>query len=275
MSLSQLRKMNPTTPISELLKQIQKITPPGMIEKPEKKNPDANPECRKCSGFGYVKSEHFGTWFICVCVTEAHDQYLKKMQPRFDWSRIGIREDEAEMNWGYVKPGISDGIEAVKAIKPAYERGWGMIFLWGSYGQAKTLVGKILTATARRDGKQSAYANMSSVLDDIRLAFDERENKTTELLRRIEWWNQRDVLFIDEMDKCNDTPWAQERVFQLLDQRYMRAIREEALTVIASNRSDDELDGYLKSRLRDRRLGPVVYLNGNDARAVMPEQYKF
>ena len=77
------------------------------------------------------------------------------------------------------------------------------------------------------------------------------------------------------MDKCNDTPWAQERVFQLMDQRYMRAIREEALTVIASNRSDDELDGYLKSRLRDRRLGPVVYLNGNDARAVMPEQYKF
>jgi DNA replication protein DnaC len=189
--------------------------------------------------------------------------------------QIGLHSSELELNWKAVKPGISDGPEALKAVKPKYKQGHGMVFLWGTYGQAKTLIGKILTATAFRDGKTCAYANIASVLDDIRLAFDERENKTTELIRRMNWWISRDVLFIDELDKCNDTPWAQERMFQLLDQRYMRAIREEALTVIASNKASDQLDGYLKSRLNDKRLGPVVYLNGNDGREVMPEGWKF
>jgi DNA replication protein DnaC len=192
-----------------------------------------------------------------------------------DYSRIGIREDEAGMDWSLIKPGISDGIKALEAVRPVYELGYGMVFLWGSYGQAKTLIGKILTATAMRDRKRAAYANVSAVLDDIRLAFDSQENKTTELLRRIDWWISRDVLFLDELDKSNDTPWAKERLFQLLDRRYQRAIREEALTVLASNGSDDALDGYLKSRLNDRRLGPVVFLNGNDGRAVMPEGVRF
>lgn len=192
-----------------------------------------------------------------------------------DLSRIGIDERELSLDWTAIKPNVSDGMKAVQAVKPAYERGYGMVFLWGSWGQAKTLIGKVLTATAYRDNKRAAYANMSSVLDDIRLAFDEQEHKTTELLRRIDWWINRDVLFLDELDKSNDTPWAQERIFQLLDQRYSRAIRQEALTVIASNRSNGELDGYLKSRLNDRRLGPVVYLNGADGRQVAPDDWRF
>ena len=199
----------------------------------------------------------------------------EKQDRRVDYARIGLRENEVSMSWDLVKPEISDGPKALAAVKPAYARGFGMVFLWGTYGQAKTLIGKILVATALRDGRRPAYANMAAVLDDIRLAFDEPEHKTTELIRRMEWWTGRDVLFLDEIDKCNSTEWAQERMFQLLDQRYTRAIREEALTVIASNQSDAALDGYLKSRLQDHRLGPVVHLSGKDGRKVMPAGYSF
>lgn len=190
-------------------------------------------------------------------------------------SKIGITEMDLSLDWSAVKPGYSDGIKAMTAVKSAFERKHGMIFIWGTYGQAKTLIGKILTVQAYKAGMTSAYANMSAVLDNIRLAFDEQEYKTTELLRRTEWWMKRDVLFIDELDKSNETAWAQERLFQLLDGRYMRAIREEALTIIASNRSDDDLDGYIKSRLNDRRLGPVIYLDGPDGRQSMPKGWKY
>ena len=132
-----------------------------------------------------------------------------------------------------------------------------------------------MTATALRDGKRTAYANLSGVLYDLRLAFDEKEHKNTELVRRLEWWNEREVLFLDELDKVNNTEWALSQIFTLLDRRYQRAVREEALTVIASNRSDDELDGYLKSRLHDRRIASVVHLDGLDGRLVMPDGYKF
>lgn len=192
-----------------------------------------------------------------------------------DLSRLGLHESELSLSWDAIKPGLSDGIAARDAVRPKFAQGWGMVFLWGSYGQAKTLCGRILVATAHREGLKASYANVANVLDDIRRAFDEPEHKTTELLRRMDFWISRDVLFLDELDKCNDTPWAQERLFQLLDQRYTRAIREEALTVIASNKSTDALDGYLKSRLADRRLGPVVYLNGADGRQSVPDQWRF
>lgn len=196
-------------------------------------------------------------------------------QNRPDYPRIGISESDLSLTWEFIKSDVSDGAKAMKVVKEAYQRGWGMVFLWGTYGQAKTLVGKILTVQAFKTGKRAAYANMSAVLDDIRLAFDEQEHKTTELIRRMEWWMTRDVLFLDEIDRCNNTPWAQERMFQLLDGRYTRAIREEALTVLASNKSTGELDGYIKSRLQDRRLGPILFLNGIDGRTTVPDGWKF
>jgi len=205
------------------------------------------------------------------------EEIARREQAKYkpDWSRIGISEAEASLTWDAIKPGISDGYKGVEAVRPMYSKGWGMAFLWGNWGQAKTLLGKIVTATAFRDGKRSAYANMSSVLNDIRLAFDEKENKTTDLLRRMEWWTGRDVLFLDELDQAKNTPWAQEQIFILIDKRYQMAVREEALTVIASNTSDKELDGYLKSRLHDRRIGEVVHLNGVDARQLVPDEWRF
>lgn len=253
----------------------QLLHPPGSEERPKHPHSDADSDCVTCGGFGWRQSKRYaGNWFVCKCVVETHEKYLNASKPKIDYSRLGLREEDLKLNWSFIQPDISDGVKAMEAVRPAYQRGWGMVFLWGSWGQGKTLIGKILTATAFRDGKRSAYANMSSVLDDIRLAFDEREHQSTELIRRMDWWLDRDVLFLDELDKSNSTPWAQERMFQLLDQRYARAIREQALTVIASNQSDDELDGYLKSRLNDRRLGPVVYLNGPDGRKFMPDGYK-
>jgi DNA replication protein DnaC len=230
-------------------------------------------EKMKASGRYHPISEDEYKRLYCEQMAKVYAEQAATFKP--DYALLGIREDEAGLNWGAIQPNVSDGMKALQAVKPAYERGWGMVFLWGNYGQAKTLIGKILTATAFRDGKRAAYANMSSVLDNIRLAFDEQEHKTTELLRRMDFWINRDVLFLDELDKCNDTQWAQERMFQLLDQRYTRAIREEALTVIASNKSNTALDGYLNSRLKDRRLGPVVHLDGKDGRQVMPEGYRY
>ena len=116
-------------------------------------------------------------------------------------------------------------------------------------------------------------------MDDIRIAYDERENKMTELVRRMEWWTSLDVLAIDELDKVGQTDWARERIFQLLDARYQSAIRQEALTVIAANyQSPDELSGYLKSRIEDNRFtanGYVVYLKGADGRKSMPKNWKY
>lgn len=192
----------------------------------------------------------------------------------FDPATIGLREDELALTWSDVRPGYSDGDQAVKVVREAFDRGHGLIFLWGNFGQGKTLIGKILVARAHAAGRRAAYSLFLEAIDDIRRAFDEPERKTTALLDKIDWWTGRDVLFLDEFDKSNDTAWVQERKFQIVDRCYQRAIREEALTVIASNQGDDAVDGYIRSRLSDRRIGPVLHLNGTDGRLMMPDGWR-
>lgn len=88
-----------------------------------------------------------------------------------------------------------------------------------------------------------------------------------------------DVLAIDELDKVGQTDWAKEQIFQLLDLLYQRAIRQEALTIIAANyQSSDELSGYLKSRIEDNRFasnGYLLHLKGADGRKSMPKNWKY
>jgi DNA replication protein DnaC len=229
---------------------------------------NARADCRKCNGTGWTYYEPQLRWCICKCTLEREitaKSMAEQVAKRTALANIGLTEADLTLDWSVIKPGYSDALKAVEAISPALERGYGMIFLWGTYGQAKTVIGKIMVSLAYRSGKTAAYANFLEALDNIRQAFDAQENKTTELIRRI----------LDEFDKCNDTPWAVERKFQIIDRCYQRAIREEALTVIASNTGDDELDGYIRSRLQDNRVGPIVQLNGADGRQSMPKGWKF
>jgi len=194
--------------------------------------------------------------------------------------RVGLTAEEiCDLSWSMVRGGINQADQAGRVTKQAYQRGYGLVFLYGGFGQGKSLVLKIAVATALNEGKRAAYANMAGVLDDIRTAYDERENKMTELVRRMEWWSSLDVLAIDELDKVGATDWAQERIFQLLDARYQRAIRQKALTVIAANYQKlDELSGYLRSRIEDNRFageGCVIYLKGTDGRKSMPKNWKY
>ena len=245
---------------------------------------DCSPDCPECNGFGYVRYDvpvghpKFGRLERCPNVKARAIE--KSLQVGEIDPRIGLTADELRnLSWSMVRKGVNQADRACEVTQRAYMSGHGLVFLYGGFGQGKSLVLKIAVATALNEGRRAAYANLAGVLDDIRIAYDERENKMTELVRRMEWWTSLDVLAIDELDKVGQTDWARERIFQLLDARYQCAIRQEALTVIAANnQSPDELSGYLKSRIEDNRFtanGYVVYLKGADGRKSMPKNWKY
>ena len=245
---------------------------------------DCAPDCPECNGFGYVRYDvpvghpKFGRLERCPNVKARAIE--KSLQVGEIDPRIGLTADELRnLSWSMVRKGVNQADRACEVTQRAYMSGHGLVFLYGGFGQGKSLVLKIAVATALNEGRRAAYANLAGVLDDIRIAYDERENKMTELVRRMEWWTSLDVLAIDELDKVGQTDWARERIFQLLDARYQSAIRQEALTVIAANyQSPDELSGYLKSRIEDNRFtanGYVVYLKGADGRKSMPKNWKY
>lgn len=245
---------------------------------------DCSPACPECNGIGYIRFDvpvghpKFGK--VDRCPNARVRTHEKSLQADEIDPRIGLTADELRnLNWDLVKKGVNQADQACEVTRRAYMSGYGMVFMYGGYGQGKSLVLKIAVAAALNKGKRAAYANLASVLDDIRTAYDERENKMTELVRRMEWWASLGVLAIDELDKVGQTEWARERIFQLLDARYQRAVRQEALTVIAANyQSTDELSGYLKSRIEDNRFVAnryVIHLKGTDGRKSMPKNWKY
>ena len=259
-------------------------TPREVVVAPPPSNGECAPDCPECNGFGYVRYDvpvghpKFGRLERCPNVKARAIE--KSLQVGEIDPRIGLTADELRnLSWSMVRKGVNQADRACEVTQRAYMSGHGLVFLYGGFGQGKSLVLKIAVATALNEGRRAAYANLAGVLDDIRIAYDERENKMTELVRRMEWWTSLDVLAIDELDKVGQTDWARERIFQLLDARYQSAIRQEALTVIAANyQSPDELSGYLKSRIEDNRFtanGYVVYLKGADGRKSMPKNWKY
>ncbi len=245
---------------------------------------ECSSDCPVCGGVGYIRFEvpfgHSQFGKVERCPRAQALVVEKSLQVGEIDPRVGLTVDELRyLSWDLVKKGVNQADQAGDITRRAYTAGYGIVFLYGGFGQGKSLVLKIATAVALKAGKCAAYANLAGVMDDIRLAYDERENKMTELVRRMNWWTSLDVLAIDELDKAGQTDWARERIFQLLDVRYQRAVRQEALTVIASNHESlDELSGYLRSRIEDNRFaanGYILHLTGADGRKSMPKNWKY
>lgn len=267
------------------MKSLSTLLPP--IETPDTQIPTrqesswlCEPDCPICGGQGYYRLDvpitdaRFGKILVCPTASRLTIQRIKD-QGKLD-DRCGISPDELRnMSWSSFDRDTA-GLKAAQQLKALYQKGFGMAALFGSYGLGKTLLLKVTTVVALTDGKLAAYANVSDVLDDIRLAYDSPDAMRS-LVERANWWADLDVLCLDEMDKISATSWAQERLFRLLDIRYNLAIQQKALTIIAGNyTSIEQLPGYLRSRLEDNRFaGGLIYLGGRDMRKTTKPERRF
>ncbi len=196
----------------------------------------------------------------------AHHQPIAapKNEKRF----CGLYQDEIDnLAWDQVRPGVSGGAEAVSVVRSFYGQEHGMVYLGGCSGQAKTLLLKIVVATAVRAGKRACYIDLRDVLQNLKASF-QREYHNDEFSSRMQNWISFPVLALDEIDKCYETDWAREQIFYLIDQRYQGAVREQTLTMLAGNQNDKEMSAYIESRLKDNR-GRFLILDGPDGRRVM------
>jgi DNA replication protein DnaC len=241
---------------------------------------DCDPDCPECGGVGYysyaVPVGHAMFGKIERCPNARAKAGLRVVID----PRVGLTAQElAGLRWNMVRGGVNQAGEACQAAQRACVEGYGLVFLYGGFGQGKSLVLKTAVAQAYTSGQRAAYANLAAILDDIRTAYDEQDNKMSGVLQRAGWWTSRDVLAIDEFDKVSHTEWARQLIFQLMDDRYRKALQQQAVTIIASNyQSLDDLPGYLRSRFEDQRFvekGCLIRMNGTDMRTSMPDFWKY
>lgn len=145
------------------------------------------------------------------------------------------------------------------AFKFAEEpHGW--ILLKGGFGAGKTHLAAAIANYRLQLGQPALFIVVPDLLDYLRATYAPSSAVTYD--ERFESLRGAPLLLLDDFGAHSATPWAQEKLYQLLNYRY----NAQLPTVITTNQELEEIDLRLRSRLADVTLCQIVHINAPDFR---------
>ncbi len=175
-----------------------------------------------------------------ACGGNARAQYLDKI--------CGLPELLRGFTWTQKKDGRLAECHRAAARLIADPR-W-FFTLTGPYGSGKSGTLAAIVNAGKAAGKTAIYATTADMLDVLRAAFAPGAPGAS-YLERLDLFRAADILALDELDRFNTTPWAEQAFFQVMESRYENGPR--MLTAFATNAKVSDLPGYLVSRMQDAR----------------------
>lgn len=217
--------------------------------------------CDRCKDAGWVRRDvpighpSFGRLVACDCTrrrqTEREQEKhrlsnLEGLAPRFSFDNFEL----------------VDGTE--EAFQAAYDYalepdGW--LYLHGRCGVGKTHLAVAVAVEVHRRKQSAVFAVVPDLLDHLRATFDPKQGVAYD--ERFDAYRGTFLLVLDDLGTENTTPWAREKLYQLINHRY----NERLPTIVTSN--DDHLktiDERILSRLLDTHLTRDLPLDALDYR---------
>ncbi len=229
----------------------------------------ADEPCPICKGKGFLLRDvpyghpDFGKLIPCQC-TEARIA-LDRSRALHGLSNLGGLD---RMTFDAFLPdglGLPDSVS--RSLHRAYEicleyakrpRGW--LVLLGGYGAGKTHLAAAITNYAIEMGRPAMFVVVPDLLDHLRAAFGPTSESGVD--ERLETIRETPLLVLDDLGAHHSTPWAQEKLFQILNHRYNGRLP----TVITTNQRLEELDPRISSRLSDLDLSQIYEIPAPDFR---------
>ena len=149
--------------------------------------------------------------------------------------------------------------EAADSLKRAFDaarkyaedpRGW--LVLTGRYGSGKTHLAAAIANERIGLGDAALFVYVPDLLDHLRATFSPQSNVSYD--RRFEEVRNVPFLVLDDLSLESATPWAREKLFQIINHRYAARLP----TVITTSTKEDEMDERLKARIYDFRRCVVI-----------------
>ena len=263
------------TGISNVLSKVRANTV-SLSEPSNEVKPLGDPNCPQCAGAGYVRfdvpfgHEKFGKLESCVC--RAKDVAASARNRLFALSNLERLGNLSFENFN------ASGNEKAKFMTPqereslhqAFEvceefalshAGW--LLLEGGYGCGKTHLAAAIANNAVSKGVPTLFITVPDLLDSLRFAFNDPE---TTFEQRFSEIRTADLLVLDDFGTQNATAWSQEKIFQIMNYRYINKLA----TVITTNLMLDAFEGRVRSRLQDDELVRHLKISAPDYRR--PEQ---
>jgi DNA replication protein DnaC len=125
----------------------------------------------------------------------------------------------------------------------------------GEFGSGKTHLAAAIASYRRDLGEEVMFLTVPDLLDYLRTTFAPDANITFDKL--FDQVRNVPLLILDDMGTEATKPWAQEKLFQILDYRYVGRLP----TVITTAKSMNEINPRIVSRLQDQRICRIININ--------------
>ncbi|MBI2757428.1 MAG: ATP-binding protein [Chloroflexi bacterium] len=233
-----------------------------------------DPNCPHCHGAGYLRNDvpvghpDFGKLQVCVCrranVTNAvrerlfalsHLDELKDLT--FESFKLRGRKGLGEMHANSLEQGFNQARHYAQSLN-----GW--LLLSGGYGCGKTHLAAAVANFAVGMGVPTLFLTVPDLLDTLRFAYNDQD---TTFEQRFDEIRNAKLLVLDDFGTQNATGWAQEKLFQIVNYRYINKLP----TVMTTNLALDEIEARIRSRLSDPELVTQTKISAPDFRRPMAD----
>lgn len=130
------------------------------------------------------------------------------------------------------------------------------LFLSGTYGSGKTHLLAAIAHAAIAQDRQPMFVVVPRLMDWLRAGYD--KDNTDERLAfqaRLDGICNVDVLLLDDLGAEQETKWTNDKLYQILNDRYARRLP----TVISSNLDADDLEDRIADRVWDLAVCQQIY----------------
>ncbi len=232
---------------------------------------DGRPDCPRCGGVGWLSQDlplghpGFGRALPCDCIrVDLAERRLAGARRASNMAALGGMTFQsfqvaAAGNTPQAMASLDAARDAALAFAKAPE-GW--LLLQGGTGCGKTHLAAAIVNHRLAAGGSALFVVVPDLLDHLRSAYAPGASEGYDA--RFEAVRSAELLVLDDLGAEATSPWAAEKLFQLLNHRYNARLA----TVFTTNRSLDDLDERLRSRLgemgfvRQLRIAALDYRGG-------------
>jgi DNA replication protein DnaC len=221
---------------------------------------EPQPDCALCRDVGFLRADvpvghaDFGKIVPCSCRRDQiRQQRAEKLRHLSNLGPLGRLTFELLSPEGrQPEPGSRQrfrfALEQARRFAAAPE-GW--LVLLGPPGCGKTHLAAAIANQRLGAGEPAVFSVVPDLLDHLRTTYSPQSDVSYDEL--FETVRTTELLILDDLGTQSSTPWAQEKLFQLLNHRY----NAQLSTVVTTNHRLDEVDERLRSRLTDPALATV------------------
>lgn len=140
---------------------------------------------------------------------------------------------------------LKKALQAAKEWAANPER-W--LYIAGDFGSGKTHLAAAIANDLHERGQEKQFITVPNFLDYLRRSFDPESRVRFD--KRFHKIMKAPILILDDLRPASATVWTKEKLFQIIDYRYV----DRSPTVITSSEIVENMDRRLASRLMDRRI---------------------